>query len=254
MTVRISIRSLIIASILFLLISGIVEEVNASSKGAIAQAMKEKKFLFLFFYEKGSGECDRMSRIIKEAKSKWKDKADFISIDINDSKEREIVGQYRIRHVPVTLVMAPNGVIITGFPGVVGLEELKEAFIPPKMIEIIGGLQERKVIFLCIQNENTEYAKENSKVVKDVADILGKSVKVVEVNPEDKREETLLQRINVQPNITNSTTIVISQTGQIGDRFEGKVTKKELFASFKKVLAQKSGCGSGGASGGCGGG
>ncbi len=252
MTGRISIRSLMIVSILFLLISGIVEDVNASSKEAIAQAMKKNKFLFLSFYEKGSDECDRTAKIIEEAKSKWQDKADFISIDINDSKEREIVRQYRIWRVPVTLVMAPNGVIVTGFPGVVGLEELKEAFIPPKMIEIIGGLQERKVIFLSIQSENAKYAKENSKVVKDVADVLGKAVRVVEVNPKDEREEKLLKRINVNPNTTNAVTIIISQTGQIGDRFEGKVTKKELFASFKKVLAQKSGCGSGGASGGCG--
>ncbi len=245
-----SMNVFIVSSIFLLLVSGIAESAGASSKEAIVQAEKENKFLFLFFYEGGSDESDRMRKTIGKAEKRWADKANFISIDINDSKEREIISQYRIWRVPVTLGMAPNGVIITGFPGVVGLKDLEKVFVSPKMIEIIEGLQQRKVIFLCVQNENTKYGKENSKVVKNVAEVLGKSVKVVEVNPEDKKEETLLQQINVKPNITNSATIVISPAGAIGDRFEGKVTNKDLFASFKKVLAQKSGCGSGGASGG----
>lgn len=247
------IKGLFIFLIFFLSMCGEIEKVHASSQDAIAQAMKENKFLFLFFYEKGSDESDQMARIIEEAKSRWSDKTNMVSIDIHDSKEKEIVSQYRIWRAPATLVMAPNGVIVAGFPGVVGVEDLKETFISPKMIEIVGILQQKKIIFLCVQNKNTKYVQENLQVVKDVADVLGKSVEVVIVNPKDKREEKLLRRLDVDPNITNSMVMLISQTGQVGDRFEGKVTNKELFASFKKVLAQRSGCGSGESSGGCGG-
>ncbi len=224
---------------------------NASSSEDIARAKKENKILFLFFYEKGSDQCDRMSKILKKAKSKWSHKAKFSSIDINDNKEKEIVLKYRIWRAPVTLVMTPRGFIITGFSGVVELEDLEKAFVSPKMIEIIEGLQERKVIFLLIQNKSTKYANENLKTVNDVAEVLKKSIRVIKVNPKDNKEKKLLSQVNVNPNISKSTIVVISQSGSVGDRLEGKTTKKELFLSFKKILAQKSGCGSGG---GCGGG
>lgn len=243
-----------VAFFMFSVFSPVAAGGESLSQKAIARASEENKFLFLFFYEKGSDECDRMADIIKQAENKWSNKANFINIDINDSKEREIVQEYAIWRTPVTLVMAPNEVIVDGLPGVVDLDDLKGVFISPKMIEIIGALQQKKIIFLSVSNENTRHAKENSNVVKDVADVLGKSVEVVEVDPKDTKETKLLKQINVKPDINNSIVLLISQTGQIGERFEGKVTKKELFVSFKNVLAQKSGCGTGGGGGGgCGG-
>ena len=219
---------------------------------AIRLAREENKSVFLFFYKKGEEKSERMTKIIKEAEDRWSEEADFIRIDVNEGKEKEIISQYGIRRTPMTLVMASNGVIVAGFPKVVSLDDLEKAFVSPRTIEILGGLQQRKVIFLNVRDEDTQYAKENTKVLEEVAEVLGKSVKVVEVNPRDKSEEKLLKQIGVEPDITNSIVMVISQTGRMGDSFEGKVTNKQLFTAFKKVLAQKSGCGSGG-SGGCGG-
>ncbi len=244
-----NLKIFIIFLIFILLISLKIEKVNALSTKDIARAKKENKFLFLFFYEKGSDQCDRMSKILKEAKSKWSHKAKFINIDINDNKEKEIISKYGIWRAPVTLIMTPNGIIITGFPGVVELEDLEKVFISPKMIEIMEGLQEKKVIFLLIQNKRTKYAKENLKTVNNVTEVLKKSIRVVKINPKDNKEKKLLSQINVNPNISNSTIVVISQSGRVGDRLEGKTSNRELFLSFKKILAQKSGCGSGGCGG-----
>ena len=41
-------------------------------------------------------------------------------------------------------------------------------------------------------------------------------------------------------------TYVVSQTGQIGSRFQGPVSKKDLFLAFQKVLGARSGCGGSG--------
>lgn len=210
---------------------------------AIDKAKRENKFLFLLFYEKGSDDSDRMLEVIKKAEKKWEDKANFFNVDINDKEEKDVLQRFGIYQAPVTLVMAPNGVIIGGLPGVVGLEELGKAFVSPKMAQIVQALQQRKVTFLCIQNDETKYAKEVQKVVDEVAEVLGKSVKVVRVDPVDKKEEELLRQIRVEPNITEAITIVIAQTGLVGDRFVGKITNRELFAAFQKVLVSRSGCG-----------
>lgn len=228
------------------------QEITASTKGVVKESEKGNKFQFLFFYEKGSDESDRMAKVINQAKDRWSDKAGFRSIDINDSKQRGVLSQYGIWRAPVTLVTALDGtIVVAGFPGVVGLGELEEALVSPKTIEIVGGLQQRKTIFLSVQDADTQYAEENTKAVNDVAEVLGKSVKIVEVDPKDEQEASLLKRLKVKPDTTNSVIMVIARGGVIVDRFERKVTNKELFASFKKVLAQSSGCGSG--SGGCGG-
>lgn len=244
--------SVALCSMVALLVCGNPERASASSEEAVAQEKKEGKFQFLFFYEKGSDKSDRMGKVIKQAKDKWSHKASFRSIDINDSKERELIWKYGISRAPVTLVMAPNGVVVGGFPGVVGLDKLKQAFVSPKTIQIVGGLQQKKTIFLSIQNADTAYAQENTKAVNNIAEVLGKAVKIIEINPRDEQEASLLKQLKVKPDTTDSVTIVLAQGGVIVDRFDRKVTNKELFASFKKVLAQKSGCGSGpaGASGG----
>lgn len=231
------------------IIESVEQEEISPARKAICRAGRENRFLFLFFYEKGSDKSDRMAKVIEEARGRFNDRVDVVKIDINDGREIDIIREYRIWQAPITLVMAPNGIITAGSDESVTLEELEQALISPTTVKVIGALQQHRVIFLLVQNKDTAYSKENLKTVHDVADILRKSVRVIEVDPRDKEEESFLRQIEVKPHISHSITLVISPTGGIGDRFKGKVTNKDLFASFKKVIAQKSGCGSG-----CGGG
>lgn len=224
------------------------EEISPARK-AICQARREGKFQILFFYEEGSDKSDKMGEGIREAEKRFKDRATVTRININDGKEIELIREYRIWRAPTTLVMAPNGVITGGYQTAREVDDLEKALVSPKTVEIIGALQQRKVIFLLIQNEGTTSWQENLKAATAVADVLRKSATVIGIDPKDKDEKDILKQLGIEPNTADSITMVISPSGGIADRFEGKITNKDLFTSFKKVLAQKSGCGSG-----CGGG
>lgn len=224
----------------------IIKSLVTPAGKAINQARKEGKYLFLFFYEEGSDDCEKMSKVIKKAKKRWAKKAKFFNININGKREKEIIAKYGAYQAPLIVVIAPNGVVTRGFPGVVGLKELEEAFVSPKMTEILKALQNRKVIFLCVQNEDTKYAKEVLKTVNEVAEVLGDSVKVVKVDPLDSQEEELLKQIKVEPKVETTITMVISQSGTVGEKFTGKVSNLDLFKAFQKVVAQRSGCGGSG--------
>ncbi len=56
----------------------------------------------------------------------------------------------------------------------------------------------------------------------------------------------MLEILKVDNNQDQSLTYVVSQSGRVGSRFEGPVSRKDLFMAFQKVLAARSGCGGSG--------
>lgn len=216
----------------------------------IAESAIENKYLFLYFYKRGSRDSKKMSRVIEKAKKKWSAKANFVNIDVNDKTEKNIIDLYRVKKVSLTLVIAPNGAITSGFSGVVDLESLEKSFISPKMAEIIKAIQERKTIFLCLLNEKTKYSKEVLKTAQAAKDMLRGIAELVQVDPSDKQEKYLLSQLRVEPDIDSATTVVIAPTGIVADKFTGKITKRDLFNSFQKILAREQGCGEPTATGG----
>lgn len=210
---------------------------------AIAAAA-EDKYVFLYFDKKGSRDSKKMARVIEKAKKRWAARASFVNIDIDAPQEREIINRFRIRKVPLTLVIAPNGAITAGFPGVVDLEVLERGFVSPKMTEVLKAIQKEKTIFLCVLNSQTSYSEEVLKAANEATRMLGGIAELIEIDPKDKREELLLSQLRVSPDADTSTTFVIAPTGIIVDKFAGRITKRDLFDSFQKILAMKSGCGS----------
>jgi hypothetical protein len=79
-----------------------------------------------------------------------------------------------------------------------------------------------------------------------VGEILRTSVRIVHLDPTNREEEPLLKMLKVDKDENESITYVVSQSGQIGSRFKGPVSRKDLFMAFQKVLAARSGCGGSG--------
>ena len=104
----------------------------------------------------------------------------------------------------------------------------------------------KRVIFLTVQDSGWKNATSVRKTVSGVGEILRNSVRVFNVDPGDAGEEPLLRTLKVDKGKNQSITYVISQSGQIGSRFEGPVSRKDLFMAFQKVLTARSGCGGSG--------
>ncbi len=249
---KITKEKMIIALSLLFIGSGLgAENVDLLSRAekAIAQAKQENKYLAVYFYE-GRRSHRKITSIIAKARKKWYEKVNFIEIEVRDPKEREVVKKCGVTRVPFTTVIAPNGAITARFPGIAGLEILEKGFVSPKMAELLKAVQAENVVFLCLLNKNTKYGDQVLAIAKEAADKLGGIAELIEVNPKDKREMSLLKQIKASPDMDIAATLVIAPTGIIVENFIGKITQRDLFNSFQKILAMDSGCGAPTATGG----
>lgn len=219
------------------------EGLLSRAENAIARAKKENKYLVVYFYE-GKRSSKKITKIISKAEKKWSVISDFIKIEAKDPEEREVVKKCGVTRVPFTSVIAPNGAITARFPGVAELEIVEKGFVSPKMAELLKAVQAENLVFMCLTNRNTKYGSEVLKTVKEAVKKLSGIAELIEVDPMDKREISLLNRIKVSPDIDAATTLVIAPTGIIAEKFTGKITQRDLFDSFQKILAMGSGCGS----------
>lgn len=235
----------IIIFLLLFFISSIAKAENidlfSRAEKAIARAKKENKYLVIYFYGR-EGSYRRIIRIMEKAKKKREKKVNFIEIEVTDPKEKEVVRKCVVTRVPFTAVIAPNGAITARFPGIAELETLEKGFVSPKMAELLKSVQKGNIVFFCLINENTKYGRQVLETAKEAVNKLSGIAELIDIDPEDRREISLLRRINISPDIDVATTLVIAPTGIIVEKFTGKITQRDLFDSFQKILAMDSGC------------
>jgi thiol-disulfide isomerase/thioredoxin len=215
-------------------------------KEQLMEARLQNRHAILFFTQEGCGECDDVKDVLKEGSEIWGDKVSVSQVDINKKMNDQIRQEFRIFSTPTILVMAPNGVVVREFRQNITFEKLESAFVTPAMAQILRGLQDRRVIFLTVQAADWDNASSVTTTVSAVGDILRSSVRVLHIDPTTKEEEPLLKVLKVDNDQEQSLTYVVSQSGQVGSRFEGPVSRKDLFLAFQKVLAARAGCGGSG--------
>ncbi len=215
-------------------------------KKEFMEARLHNRYAILFFYQEGCGECDEAKDVLREGSEIWGDRVKISQVDINKKENEGIRGEFRIFSTPSILVMAPNGVVVREFKKNITIERLESAFVAPAMADILRGLQDRRVLFLTVMAGDWKNASSVQKTVSGVGEILRNSVRIVHVDPTNGEEKSLLEILKVDKSQKQSLTYVVSQSGRIGSRFEGPVSRKDLFMAFQKVLAARSGCGGSG--------
>lgn len=217
---------------------------NNSVMEAIRRATQENKYVFLFFYKKGDEKSNEMRQVITHARKELSAKANFVNIDVADENEQELIRKYGIDRapIPITLVMAPNGAIVGGFPNEVSEDKLRNAFVSPKMAEIVKAIQDRKIVYLYIGKQNMKHYTENLNVIKEAAAVdLRGFAKVIEVDPEDKREASLLKQCRIETPV-KETNLLILNGGRIVGTLKGEIVKQQLVTRTIKGCSGGSCC------------
>jgi len=215
-------------------------------KEQLMEARLQSRHAILLFYEEGSQACGKAKAVLKKGSQAWGDRVLISQVDINKKENSKIRQEFRIFSTPTLLVIAPNGVVVREFRENLTIESVESAFVSSAMAQILRGLQDRRVIFLPVAAPDWKNASSVKKTVSGVGEILRTSVRIVHVDPTNREEEPLLKILKVDKDENESLTYVLSQSGQIGSRFKGPVSRKDLFMAFQKVLAARSGCGGAG--------
>lgn len=220
----------------------------AASPGAaaIAKAAQVNKYLFIFFWKDDTYQSRVMRGVFQAAMKKAADKADSIEVQTGDPAEQQIVTRYGVSRSPMPLVLslAPNGAITKGFPSRFDESQLLEAFVSPGTAACMKGLQDRKLVLLCVQQPSPQVRQVSlQKGVQDFAtdETYGKHTQVVFIDPKDAKETSFLKGLQVDPQTAIPVTVLMSPPGSVVGTFAGDVTKDQLIAKLKSA----SGCGAG---------
>jgi hypothetical protein len=172
---------------------------------------------------------------------------------VTDPEEKGLIDKYKLGRtpMPLVLVIAPNGAITGAFPGKFDGKQFSESIISPCAEECLKALQERRLVFLCFQNNET--AKNDAAmrgVIEFAADArFSQATEIIKIDPAVKSEREFLSKMKIEYKADEALTVFIVPPGQIIGTYRGATDKAEM---EKTLLAAVASCGTGCGPSGCG--
>jgi hypothetical protein len=231
---------------------------NASqAQAAIDRAAAANKYVFLFFWKEDNPQTGKAKNIVEPAVAKMSDKADFVSMRINDPNpaEKKLVDKYGVNGAPMPLVLAiaPSGAITKAFTKIFDDKELRTAFVSPCKERCLKALQSRKLVLVCVVDQAN--LQDKIPVPKGVDDFkadarYGAATEIVLVNVRNAAERTFLTELDIAPRFA-PITVFLGPPGAIIGTFSRGAAKEEFVTVLTR--AQSGGCSGGSCGpGGCG--
>ena len=214
---------------------------------AISAAAKRNRYVFVTFYRKGDDASKSMQAALKPVRGKLSHRTDFVSVDVDDPAQQEVVSRYGADRspIPLTLVIAPNGAITAGYPNEVKKSDFSSAFVSNGMASVLRILQDQKLAVVCIQNSRTSHSRESLAAARGLASAQGFAggTEIVRINPADSREVKLLRQLQVSANPSEAQVIVIAPPGKVAGKFSGAVSTETMVASVSQACGPGGSCG-----------
>ena len=214
----------------------------ASSTDAIQNAKSENKYLFIFFYKNKNEKAARTQDIFDKTVEKLGEQIKSVKINSNDPDEKSIVERFNIKRspMPFVVVLAPNGAITGGFHSFTE-EQLEESISSVGAAKCLKALQDRKIVFLCLQNSKTANNEDALKGVRDFKEDIrfSEATEIVMIDPSDSLEHKFLSQLAVDTHSSQALTVLISPPAEVINRYQGSTTKSALISDLKNAT---SGC------------
>lgn len=207
-----------------------------------SQALSDGKYVYLFFYESGNGDCETMEQHLDRFARKTKKNVEIIKVDRKDPKNRDIVTKMRTQTapIPLTLLFDSNNTVLTAFTKVVAEEKLTEAFPSPKKAETLEYIRQGKSVILCFSSKQMLSRGEVEGCCSQAKNQLAGKTECVSVDLSDPKEAGFIKELKIDPNAPEPITFVINSQGQVTGKYEGEVQVANLVQAATRVV--KSGC------------
>ena len=210
---------------------------------AIDEAAKADKYMFVFFYKDEDQATEAARKSFEAAAAKFADRAASATVNAADPAERTMVTRYGLTRSPLPLVLAlaPNGAVTRSFTGEVTDAQLETAFVSSGMQKCLKGLQERKLVFVCFQNGQTQHNIEAMLGVRDFAadPQYAARTEIITLDPTDAAEKSFIETLKLDLATDQATTVMMAPPGKIVGAYTG-ATSKDVFVAAAKGAA--SGC------------
>ena len=215
---------------------------------ALQKAAKDNKYLFIFFWREDTQQSRVMRGAFNAATAKMTDKAATVEVQVADPAEAAVVARFEVSRSPMPLVLAiaPNGAVTKAVTGRIDDEQLRAAFVSPCTAECMKGLQEQKLVLLCVRQAPPQgqplVLPQNVRDFAADKEYAAKT-KVVVLNLGDAAETDFLKSLQVDPKSVTPVTVLMAPPAAVIGSYADDVTKDDLVAKLK--AAQSSCCGPG---------
>jgi len=246
-TARLAAIAAVVVGVVCTVFSAAAESRTPSAADAIRAASKANRYVFVTFYKSNDSASKEMLADVRSIQVKLANRAAFVSVDVGDKANRQVVSSYGADRspIPLTIVIAPNGAITAGYPREIKKTDFSGVFVSDGTAAVLKVMQNRKIAAVCIESSRTKYNKECSATARSVKSDsrLGGAMEIVTINPSDRSESKLLKQWGVNDNSANAQLVVIAPPGRVVGKFDGSTTKASVMASLMKSLS--GGCGGG---------
>lgn len=220
---------------------------------AIQNASKENQHLFIFFYKDMNEKTIQLQKIFDQTMQKLSGQSRSVKVKATDPAEKPIIDRFNLKRspMPFVLVLAPNGAITGGFTSFTE-EQLMDSFTSVGAARCLKALQERKLVLLCLQNDQTV---NNDAALQGVRDFkadqrFSNAAEIIMINPADKNEHRFLNQLSLGTHSNQALTVLISPPAEVIGTYQGPTTKDKMITDLQK--ASSGCCGPGGCCpGGC---
>lgn len=204
---------------------------------AFTKASEADKFLMIHLYS-GTSESE-LKTAYTNVHSTLPKSLHAVSIDLHNSSASFLIDKYNLRYAPIPLVIiiAPNGAISGSFQSPFSAEQVKTTFHTPKTQQCLLAFQERKLVFISVQNKETTEntaALDGIKQFKKDNPLYGVS-EVILLNPKDTSETQLLSRLQIQPDIKIARTFLLVPPGRILGSWKGATNSNDFLKRLKSL-------------------
>lgn len=244
-------RTILVVGILSICASSVFAE---NGMETLQRAVNEGKYLYLFIYNDDSSNSVRLQSLFNQTLQKLGDRVRSASIKLTDPSERDIIEKFDLKRapMPLALIIASNGAVMGGFPSSFTEEQLMGSLASLGAANCLKALQDRKLVFLCLQNGHTT---DNEAVLKGIGDFkrdarFTNASEVLMMDPSDKEEQQFLRQLGVNIHPSKATTVMIVPPGDVVGQYQGAVAKERLVSDLTKATSNSC-CPGGCCPGGC---
>ena len=217
------------------------------ANAAIGAAAKQNRYVFVTFYRKNDPASDKMQAAMKPVKANLSHRASFVSVDVDDSAQQDVVSRYGADRspIPLTLVVAPNGAVTAGYPNEMKSTDFSRAFVSNGMASVVKAMQDQKFAVVCVQNARTRHNKESLASARKLASAqqFAGATQIVQINPADRGEARLLKQLRVDTSSPEAAVVVISPPGKVAGKLSGAVSTETMVATVSQACAPGGSCG-----------
>jgi thiol-disulfide isomerase/thioredoxin len=209
----------------------------------MSEALSDGKYVYLFFYEPGNGNCEIMEKRLDSFARKTKENVEIIKVDRKDPENREIVNRLRTQTAPIPLILLfdSNNTVLAAFTKAVAEEKLTEAFPSPRKAEALEYIRQGKGVILCFYKEEMSSRGEVQSCCSEAKDKLAGKAEYINVDLSDPKEAGFIKELKIDPNPPEPVTFVVNAQGQVTGKYGGKVEVTNLVQAATRVV--KGGCG-----------